>query len=216
MKMSEKLARFLKLTNQFKSVTRCQFVPGEPTGRFENDAEHSYEVAMCAWYLNHELDLGYSDEILLKYSLVHDLVEVYTGDEDSYLASVKTNGCKDKARREKQAMVDFKADLDFPELHNLIHNYESKASEEAIFVWTLDKIIANINSDLDGKKLRDCGYTKEMHHNVIDNKIKKHKVIADIYKEFVDQWETDTNYYADTSFEPEYKSQRPKRSSLWR
>jgi putative hydrolase of HD superfamily len=45
----------------------------------ENDTEHSYNLAMTAWYL-----AAYFPELdknkLIRYALVHDLVEIHAGD----------------------------------------------------------------------------------------------------------------------------------------
>ena len=60
------LIEFIKFTHLFQKINRIVFIPGED--RFENDAEHSYQLAMTAWYLiEHEkLNLDASKAIAYK------------------------------------------------------------------------------------------------------------------------------------------------------
>ena len=45
----------------------------------ENDTEHSYNLAMTAWYLAKWFP-ELNRDLLIRYALVHDLVEVHAGD----------------------------------------------------------------------------------------------------------------------------------------
>ena len=42
---------------------------GYKTGHKENDAEHSFQLALVAWETNHQYNLELNDEKILKYAL---------------------------------------------------------------------------------------------------------------------------------------------------
>ena len=104
----------------------------------ENDTEHSYNLAMTAWFLAPhfpELDR----DVLIRYGLVHDLVEVHAGDTDIYAPA---HIIATKKSREEEAAQKLRSDwADFPEIHDLIERYEERADAEARFIYALDKIM---------------------------------------------------------------------------
>jgi 5'-deoxynucleotidase YfbR-like HD superfamily hydrolase len=63
-----------RLLHDFQKVERVIFVPGNE--RNENDVEHSYLLAMLAWQIAEMVAPHLSRKKVLKYALVHDLVEV--------------------------------------------------------------------------------------------------------------------------------------------
>lgn len=131
-----RLLEFQKLLVDFQSVERRLHYPG--THKPENDTEHSYNLAMTAWYLSQYFPTLDRD-IVIRYALVHDLVEVHAGDTYAY------GDAKDlatKPEREAKALTKLKEDWhDFPEMTNLITDYESTNSDEVAFVYALDKIM---------------------------------------------------------------------------
>ena len=70
--MVEKSLKFLKFLRSFELVERMVYRPND---RKENDAEHSFQVAMMAWFLSDQFNLKLSSEKLIKYGIVHDLIE---------------------------------------------------------------------------------------------------------------------------------------------
>ncbi len=126
------LQRFLYA---FRNIQRVIHYPNKER---ENDTEHSYSLALTAWYISSyfpELD---KDKII-RYALAHDLVEVHAGDTFAYgdpahLAS--------KHQREMAALAQIEKDwADFPDLIGSISAYEERRSPEAAFVYALDKIM---------------------------------------------------------------------------
>ena len=71
----QKLLNFVKITADFRGVERK--VALKKANRRENDAEHSYQLAMVAWYIVNSEKLGLNSDLVVKYALIHDLVEVY-------------------------------------------------------------------------------------------------------------------------------------------
>ena len=160
-----KLLSFSELITAFGKVERVPFFPG--TERCETDIEHSYQLAMLAWYLvsSTKLDLNLSK--ILQLALAHDLVEVHAG--DTYVYSTDTAHLESKKERETAAAK--KLAEDFPELHDVhsaIAEYEQRESREARFVYALDKILPLIvNYEGNGIGWKKHGVTLQM---LIDKK----------------------------------------------
>lgn len=143
----ERVLDFMRLTHAFQRIERRLNRPGDD--RLENDAEHSYQLAMMAWFLNNAEDLHMDTGLLLAYALVHDLVEVHAGDTFAY--SSNQNDHDTKAAREAAAAEQLAKDFpEFPELMATIHAYESRADRESRFIYTLDKFLPSANNYLDG------------------------------------------------------------------
>lgn len=141
-------ALFVRLLHAFQSVERTAYAADG--SRRENDAEHSYFLAMLCWYLSDSLKLRYSVEKLLKYALAHDLVETYAG--DTYIfddESQKTKKAREEASRQRIA-EEFP---EFNDLHMTIVSYEQQREPEAAFVYVVDKLIPAIINYLQGGKM---------------------------------------------------------------
>ncbi len=153
----DRLLHFFELLHQFQQVKRATLVRGED--RKENDFEHSYQLAMVAWYLVNSEKLPFNLERVIQYALVHDLVEVYADDTPTYGADLE-----EKAKREQAAAIQLQQKLpDFRDLHSLIHNYENQTDAESKFVYALDKLLPILNNYLDGgRNWKENGITLEM------------------------------------------------------
>lgn len=178
----ERLLDFVKFSHNFQQVKRVLLVNNED--RQENDAEHSYQLALVAWYLidskNLPLDLGK----VLRYAIVHDLVEVYAG--DTYFYTEDKSLRESKVAREAEAAERIAQEFpEMSELNQLIVDYEEKFDEEAKFVYALDKILPVMNIYLDGgRSWQKEGVSYEMLRTK-DEKVKKSQVIDEIWGELV-------------------------------
>lgn len=132
-----RLLEFQKLLVDFRGIERVVHLPG-PKHEWENDVDHSYSLAMLAWFLAQYFP-ELNRDIIIRTALVHDIVEVHAGDtylygDESSLAS--------KTQREADALKRLEKEWpDFPDMLNSIHDYEAKSSSEAKFVYALDKIL---------------------------------------------------------------------------
>ena len=143
----QELTDYIGFLNRFTHVKRVVKIPGEKD--FENDSEHSYQLAMVSWYISEKLALGLKKGLILEYALAHDLVEVYAGDTDPHRSPPEFIATKEE--REKDALLKIKdAYPGFHTLHRAIENYEALADDEAKFVYLLDKILPIINTHLSG------------------------------------------------------------------
>ncbi len=133
---------FYKVLNIFQHVVRVPHVPGE--NRRENDVEHSYFLAMMAWYMIDILKLNLDMSRVLRYALIHDLVEVYAG--DTYVFSKNKELLETKHKREGEAQKRLKSE--FPEIesmHECIEQYERRSDSESVFIHALDKLMPVLN-----------------------------------------------------------------------
>lgn len=114
----------------------------------ENDIEHSFMVALLSWFIcsHHKINLDLSK--VLRYALVHDFVERYAGDTNTFAS--KSDRTK-KAELEKAALAKLSEEFSgFKDMVDCLKRYEEKADEEALFVWTVDKMQALVLADMDG------------------------------------------------------------------
>jgi putative hydrolase of HD superfamily len=133
-----RLIELQKLLAAFNEVEREVHRKHKGTYIGENDTEHSYNLAMTAWYLSKwfpELDKN----LLIQYAMVHDLVEVYAGDTFIYGTQEELAS---KEAREAEAFARLSQEWsDFPDMIEAIHIYETKKNPEARFIYALDKLI---------------------------------------------------------------------------
>lgn len=142
------ILKFAKLLEQFKQIERVipSFVGSK---RFENDAEHSYELAMFAWYIIDTRKLKLDKMKVFQYALAHDIVEVHAG--DTWFYSTDKKEIEGKISREKRSAKKLKNDFsDFSDMHKTIEAYEERKDKESQFVYALDKIHPIIKIYRDG------------------------------------------------------------------
>lgn len=182
-----KLLSFLEITLKFRDIYRNIKIPGKVST--ENDAEHSYQLAVFCWYIVQADKLPLDTNKIVKYALVHDFVEVYAGDVDAYIADEAT--IQAKAHREHQARLRLQQELpEFPEFHDAILEYESKSNEEARFVYVADKIISEMNVFLEGNTVNvEQGITIEKFRKIKDPKIALHPHLEKYWREFLPLWQ---------------------------
>ena len=138
---------------RFAQVDRA---PRYSNGDRENDAEHSFHLALSAAELAAdyypELDIG----LVTQFSLVHDLPEVYSGD-------VWTIGISEENRSKKEAaekIANQKLIQELPpHISQLLARYEKQQEPEARFVRFVDKLMPDVIHIIDG----DANTFKEDH-----------------------------------------------------
>lgn len=175
-----RLLEFQKLLLEFSKVervthrrhTNSSFIP-------ENDTEHSYNLALTAWFLTEYFPHLDRDKAI-RFALIHDLVEIHAGDtfiygDEAHIATKKA--------REEAALKQLRKDWpDFPELSEQITEYETHASEEAKFVYALDKIMPIMLIYLnDGYTWKQEGITVARLHKAKKDKVTVSKEIKPYY-----------------------------------
>lgn len=156
----ERLISLQKAVIALHSVKRKVGVPGRESSD-ETDTEHSYSLAVLAWYLSPyfpELNV----EKLLKMSLVHDFMEIYSGDIFSYSDQEALN---EQAVAEKQAIDRLRSEwADFDDMLAAITEYEACDTHESKFIHALDKLQPTIMDSLGNwQTVKDLGIDNEKY-----------------------------------------------------
>ncbi len=178
----DSLIDFVKFTHLVQNVERVVLASGQE--RWENDSEHSFQLAFVAWYLVEHEKLNLNIEKVLCLSLAHDVLEAYAGDTFIYgtpevLAT--------KEAREKEAILKIKGNFpDFTWLHQAIEEYETRKTPESRFVYVLDKLIPIFNIYLDdGRTWKREGITLEKIMEAKTDKIALAPELVPYYEEII-------------------------------
>lgn len=184
MRYLDDILKFSDLLNRFRKVERMLFVNNQ--SRNENDVEHSYQLALLAWYIIDSRKLDLDINLVIKYSLVHDLVEVYSGDTWLYSKDKKLFSSKESREKEAQSLLK-KEFSEFSQMHELIEEYEKKSNPESRFVYALDKIQPILNIYLDnGRTWKERGVTLDMLIDMKKDKVKMDHNVEVYFNELID------------------------------
>jgi putative hydrolase of HD superfamily len=134
----QRLIEFHMLLNEFAQIERIIHVKRRGKTELESDTEHSFNLAMTAWFLA-EYFPGLDKGKVVQLALVHDLVEIHAGDTFVFAEQALLDS---KAEREAAAQERLATEWpDFKGLHTAIAEYESRKTAEARFVYAMDKIM---------------------------------------------------------------------------
>jgi 5'-deoxynucleotidase YfbR-like HD superfamily hydrolase len=127
-------------------VQRNHRIPGEETR--ENVVEHSFSTAILCWKLFESIHPPLSLEKILKYALIHDALERgQKFDTNTYAGQDERT---QKKEREANELLKLKNEFgDFRNFVDTLNTYERLGDEEAIFVWSVDKMQAMILGGID-------------------------------------------------------------------
>lgn len=177
---------------RFQGVSRLIPVPQREVN--ENDAEHSFSLAMFCWYIIEARNLGLDTSKVLKYALAHDLVEAYAGDTPEFADS---DAKKQKAKLEAQAVQTIAARFpEFTDLSATITAYEEQEDAESNFVHAMDKLMPVIMLYLqDGNLWKELEIDFEQWKKSIIPKVKQSPEVYDILQEFITDFESSPGHY---------------------
>ncbi len=157
---------FLLELDKLKNIYRQTLVLHED--RAENDAEHSFHLAIMACILAEHANTPVDVLHTMKMVLVHDVVEIDAGDTYCYDAK----GNEDKAEREQKAADRLFALLPEDqerEFRSLWEEFEAKETPEAKFANALDRIQPML---LNYKK----GGISWMKHGITEEQVKNRNI----------------------------------------
>ncbi len=150
----------MKEIDKVKQISRQTFLMDG--SRTENDAEHSWHLAIMAMLLSEyaaepSVDVGR----VIKMVLIHDLVEIDAG--DTYLYD--TQGAQDKAEREQQAaerIFGLLPEDQEQEFRALWEEFETRSTPDAQFALALDRFQPLLhNYATEGKSWKSHGISSE-------------------------------------------------------
>lgn len=155
----EQQMQFILEVDRLKQIVRQTYLSG--ADRKENDAEHSWHLAMMACllgeYANEKVDVLH----VIKMVLIHDLVEIDAGDTYAY------DQVGNETKRAREVLA---ADRIFgmlpkdqgAELRNLWEEFEAGKTPEAKFALALDKVQPILLNDCtDGRAWAEHGVRLE-------------------------------------------------------
>lgn len=146
-KLAQRAIATSELFDQFARVDR---IPRLSNGDRENDVEHSFLLATIATDLAHELRPDLDVNRIRQFSLVHDMLEIKTGDVATFSTSPEEQA--EKERREKEALDELLAEL--PPLEaEALREYEKQDTPEARWTRYVDKMLATL-VDITGQGVR--------------------------------------------------------------
>lgn len=133
----DKQLAFIKEIDKLKYIERKTRLFGSP--RHENDAEHSWHLAMMAMILlehsNQEVDLLK----VIKMLLIHDIVEIDAGDTFLY-DNNKNHDNTDEERVAAQRIFGILPEAQGQELIDIWEEFEAGQTKEAKFAKSMDRL----------------------------------------------------------------------------
>ena len=157
-RLNQQIAFILEI-DKLKSVLRRSYLLNE--NRHENSAEHSWHLSVMALVLAEHADADLDTRRVLKMLLVHDIVEIDSG--DTYIYDQAGNDTK--AAREQEAASRIFGLLppdQSAELQALWQEFEARETPEAKFAAALDRLMPLLhNYHTQGRSWREHGITQE-------------------------------------------------------
>ena len=154
----ERQIAFILEIDKLKSVLRRSYLLNEE--RHENSAEHSWHLSVMALVLAEHANAEINQLRVLKMLLVHDIVEIDSGDTYVYDAA----GNDTKAEREQEAARRIFGLLPGDqqlEITQLWQEFEARETPEAQFAAALDRLMPLLhNYHTEGRSWREHGIAK--------------------------------------------------------
>ena len=167
--MNSTLKKILDFSYSYAAIDRDLMYPNRE--RPENDAEHSYQLCLVAWTIIQTDKLALDTSKVFKLCLAHDLVEVYSGDVPLW----GKTGHTEKEEKEAEALVSIRNDFnEVQEIADVIAEYKERKTEEAKFVYGLDKLLPFLN------QLQTGGKIWKNHKVTLDQVIEKSNKYAEV------------------------------------
>ena len=157
-RIQKQLAFSLEI-DKVKNILRQTHLSGH--GRRENDAEHSWHMAVMAYLLkehaNEQVDIG---RVMLM-CLIHDIVEIDAGDTYAYDTDSQKSQ-KEREDRAKERIFSLLPEDQKAELVSLFDEFEANETSEAKFAHAMDNLQPlMLNDSNGGADWRDHGVAAE-------------------------------------------------------
>lgn len=149
----EQQMTFIQEIDKIKKIGRQTYV--SDATRKENDAEHSWHLAMMCLilneYANEKIDLFRTISMVL----IHDIIEIDAG--DTYAYDAEGNATKrERELRAAERIFHLLPEDQANEMRKLWDEFEEAATPEAMFANAIDKIQPTmLNAVTDGKAWRE-------------------------------------------------------------
>lgn len=182
MKKLQEQIKFLMEIDKVKGILRQSVILGD-VNRRENDAEHSWHMALCALTLKEYVEFeNINIEKVLKMILLHDIVEVYSDDTPAFSSYNKEEKFQKELLAAKK-IFGILPEEQYMEFFKLWLEFENMETEDAKFANVFDRFqgfIQNLSSD--GHTWKKWEVTKEMVLKRLDPLI---KYAPKIFEDFI-------------------------------
>lgn len=177
----DKIIELVRLSFTFAKVNRVTL--HEDGIRRESDTDHTFMLSLIACSLadsfyKEKLDIG----LVSQFALVHDLVEAYAGDTDTFV-NISDDSRKIKLEKEKESLYKIEKEFGeiFPYIHNMIERYEKQEDIEARFIKFVDKMMPELTHLLNNfSYINNSNMDDEYFYSFLDN---KYLILKDKYEE---------------------------------
>ena len=157
----EKQLSFLREIDKAKSIFRNTIL--FDSSRRENDAEHSWHMAICAMifteYLNEPVNnMGR----LLQMIMLHDVIEIYAGDTFAYGTAEELSVKNEREMAAADKIYSLLPKDQAKEFRSLWEEFEASATPEAKCARLVDTFMPVYHNYMTkGQKWREFGVTKD-------------------------------------------------------
>ncbi|MEA4910844.1 hypothetical protein SDC9_21648 [bioreactor metagenome] len=142
----DKVLELAKLSSLFSKTKRAVFHEDGVT--LESDTDHTFALALITCsiadtFYKDKLDMG----LVSQFATVHDLVEAYAKDTDTFLNNSEESQ-REKHKRESDALkrIGEEFNKEYSWAHRMIEEYEKQNTKEARFVKLVDKFLPEITN----------------------------------------------------------------------
>jgi 5'-deoxynucleotidase YfbR-like HD superfamily hydrolase len=145
----ENMEDVVRMVFDFSKINR---VTMSPDGVPESDTDHTVMMSVLACAVAEKFYKDLSLGLVAQFAIVHDLLEVYTGDFDTFKTVGNDELFLNKKNLEVEALkkMETRFRSTYPWIINMVDKYESLDTIEARFVKTLDKIIPKVTNVANG------------------------------------------------------------------
>ncbi len=180
----KKQLEFMIELDKMKNIYRQAYVLHE--NRKENDAEHSWHIAVMAFLLEEYTDSPVNTLKVMKMLLIHDVVEIDAG--DTYRFDVEGN--KTNAEREEKAanrIFGILPDDQKKEFYGLWREFEDCETNDARFANVLDRIQPLLlNYANSGRSWQEHGVYRNQVENLNSGAAGTAEMLAEVIKTIID------------------------------
>ena len=140
----ERLSKQVNFIEEIEKIKTIRRFNETLDGRFENSAEHSWQVALTSEILKEYYPKELDMEKVMLMLLIHDLGEIYAGDTWTFDEEGKANSHKKELESIKQ-LLNILPDSQYSYMHDLWLEFEHGKSHEARYARVIDALVPLIN-----------------------------------------------------------------------
>lgn len=181
----DQIINFLREAEKLKLVERIAYL--SDGARRENDAEHSWYLALMLLSLEEELGVIFDALKTYQMIVVHDLVEVYTGDDWVYDKGLKKKKQQAEIVAAKKLFSLLPKDLS-KKFYDLWQEYDEGKTQEAKIAKAVDKISYTLQYNI-SRKIEWHGpkADKESHRSYALPYIDHNETLLSLFNSLLDE-----------------------------